>query len=198
MDRRLNALYIQGMGTANIIKTFHDATSKELDNGLWWYKRVNKTANGLAKSHKLTVKTVASIIAAVSPGLLWDNNVEVADRIMRNKSLAGLGVRWYDGVRKAELIRDGHNPDVILKGNKVRAFATLIADPTNRVHVCVDGHAYNVWMGSHAALDKTPTINDRLYRRISGDYMKVAQSLGIYPHQVQAVTWTVYRRGEGK
>lgn len=175
---------------ANILRVWEQATKSEMADGLSWYANAHDDAKTIAS----TVEIGAGCIAALSPGLRWDNNVEAARRIIDRESLDGLGVRWYDGVRKAEKIRDGRRPDSVLKGNKVRAFYQCIRRPDTRLHVCIDGHAYAIWAGRRIALADTPTLTDKLYYTLSEDYTLAGNAVGVLPHQIQAVTWTVWRR----
>ncbi len=178
----------------NILRVYHKANEEELRNGMEWYHSAHDEAERLASEHSLPVSVVSAIIAAVSPGLRWEKNIEAAERIIRRESLNGLGVRWYGGVRKAEAIRDGQNPSVALKGNKVRAFAECIRTPDTALSVCVDGHAYSIWAGRRIPLDEVPPINDRLYNRISVDYWEVAKHCGVRACQLQACVWVTWRR----
>jgi len=178
----------------NILKVYHLANADEIQNGLLWYRNAHDEAKRLARENGLTLRQTAGVIAAVSPGLRWERNVECAERIIKGEPLDGLGIRWYDGVRKAKRILKGHNPDVVLKGNKVRAFFACILDPCNKLSVCVDGHAAAIHAGRRITLDEVPPMNDRLYGRIAGDYMIVAKWLGILPLQIQAICWLTWRR----
>lgn len=181
----------------NILRVYHLANADEIQAGLSWYLDANQQAARLAKENGLTIRQCAGVIAAVSPGLKWEKNVEAAERIIKGEPLDGLGVRWYDGVKKAKRIIRGHNPDMVLKGNKVRAFFACILNPKNETTVCIDGHAFAIHAGRRITLDETPTMNDRLYNRIAGDYVIVAKWLGLSPCQLQAVTWVCWRRLQG-
>lgn len=178
----------------NLLRCYHLATMEERDSGMTWYRDANCEADRLAVENGIDVQQSAGIIAAVSPGLRWERNVACAERIIKGEVLDGLGVRWYDGVWKAEKILRGKAPMHVLRGNKVRAFYACILDPSNRLHVCVDGHAYAIWVGRRVTLDDVPTLNDRLYTRIAADYANVAYQVGITPCQLQAITWVTWRR----
>lgn len=177
----------------NIFRTYSNATAEEIDNGLRWYA----TAHDEAKRLHENIRIGAAVIAAVSPGLRWERNIEAAERILASRTLNGLGVRWYDGVKKAKRVMRGDNPDVVLKGNKVRAFYACIVNPNQSLHCCVDGHAYAIWAGRRINLTEVPNITDKLYRRIEADYAAVAKTISIKTHQLQAITWLTWRRLHG-
>lgn len=181
----------------NILRVYHQANVDEIRDGLNWYRDANCGADRLAEENGLTIRQTSAMIAATSPGLRWERNVECAERIIRGESLEGLGVRWFDGVRKAQRILRGHNPDVVLKGNKVRAFNSCIADPSLTMAVCVDGHAFSIWQGRRITLDEVPPMTDRLYHRVADDYCRVSFDLAIRPCQLQAITWVAWRRLNG-
>jgi hypothetical protein len=180
----------------NILRVYHLSTGEEMNAGLSWYVNANQEATRLT-SLGVTLEQSCAIISAVSPGLKWERTVEAAERIIRGESLAGIGLRWFDGVKKAKRIRAGSNPGSVLRGNKVNAFYACILNPANTVSVCVDGHAYAIWAGNRITLDDVPPMNDRLYSRIASDYSIVAKDIGITPCQLQAITWTTHRRIHG-
>ncbi len=174
----------------HILATYALATADERAAGMGWYHEAHQAADALHLSPDIG----PAVVAALSPGLRWERNIEAAQRVIAREDLNGLGVRWYDGVRKAERIIAGADPRHVLKGNKVRAFYQCIRNPLNRVHVCVDGHAFGIWRGKRITLDAVPELTDTVYRRISGDYVQAAQSIGILPMQLQAITWCAWRR----
>lgn len=187
----------------NILRVYHLASSGEVDAGLRWYLSAHEHAKRL--SHILLDKfasvssvdcleSAAGIIAAVSPGLRWERNIEAAERIASGEGLEGLGVRWYDGVKKAKRIIAGTPVLDVLKGNKVRAFYENIAYPKTTDKVTIDGHAWSIWAGERATLDEVPTISDKLYASIQADYVNASEVVGIRPLQLQAITWTTWRR----
>ena len=178
----------------NILRVYHLASSGEVDAGLRWYLQAMEQANTLAKTCNLPLATVAGMIAATSPGLRWERNIAVAERICQRIGLEGLGVRWYDGVRKAERIRDGADILDVLKGNKVRSFYDNILYPKTSDKVTIDGHAWSIWAGERSTLDDVPPLSDRLYADIERDYVNASEVVGIRPLQLQAITWTVWRR----
>lgn len=178
------------MATRHILNVLAKATDSEREAGSEWYAKAHADALSLG----VPLPVAAGIIAALSPGLRWEVNIEAARRIIAGESLVGLGVRWSRNVRKAKAILAGRAPCDVLKGNKVRAFYACILAPSQCQSVCVDGHAFSIWKGKRIGLDKTPPIGNPLYRRISTDYAKAAKQVGLCPHQLQAIVWVVWRR----
>ena len=184
----------------NILKIYDKATRDDIDEGLTWYSRANAEARCIA-SNGTTWHKACAAIAAISPGLRWEKNIEAARRVICKEPLDGLGIRWYDGVRKAERIVNGENPLDVLRGNKVRAFYRCIVNPRDDKSVCIDGHAYSIWAGRRLLTSGTkrdgnvvPNITDKMYESIAKDYREAAELAGILPNQMQAITWVVWRR----
>lgn len=178
---------------SSILQTFGMATTAERIQGESWYA----IAHDAARLVHADLNIAAGVIAALSPGLRWERNIDAAYRVINRRSLDGIGVRWWDGVRKAKRILRGENPCNVLGGNKVRAFYACIVNPSNATSVCVDGHAYAIWQGERVTLKDTPTINDRLYVKIASDYVKASRKVGLLPCQLQAITWVAWRRIHG-
>ena len=83
----------------------------------------------------------------------------------------------------------------ILKGPKLCEFFNCILGDSG--DVCIDGHAYSIWIGDRVTLANVPSIGKKLRQTIKADYQQAAQSLGVQPHVVQAITWCAWRRIHG-
>jgi hypothetical protein len=86
----------------------------------------------------------------------------------------------------------------ILNGRKITAFFLSITGRPDAV--CVDGHAYAIWVGQRITTTNTPSLGVKLYADIARAYVLVAKRSAalcgevLTPAQVQAVTWVTYRR----
>ena len=104
---------------------------------------------------------------------------------------------FHGNKRKALTILAGAQPLEVLGGLKVRAFYNCILGDSG---VCVDGHAYAIWLGSYVPTTKTPKISAKLYASISAAYGQAAQTINSVmgtsysAAQIQAITWTVWQR----
>lgn len=165
------------------------------------------------------LKAAAGVIAALSPRLAWRKNVEYAKFAymvhgdlphLDNADDPGVAEAYFAGMiptlnanaRKAFRILNGEDPDVVLGGPKVRAFYFTIVNPTDPRAVVVDRHAIDIAFGQ--------VLNDQsrglalgrkgAYDAVSSLYRKAAvilsRELGEIwsPAQVQATTWTYWRR----
>jgi hypothetical protein len=166
------------------------------------------------------VAKAAGVIAALSPRLAWRKNVEyaklaymvhaqcVAHPLMgvpgdiAESYFVGMIPTLNANARKAWRILNGESPEDVLGGPKVRAFYFTIVNPTDPRAVVVDRHAVDIAYGA--------VLNDQsrglalgrkgAYDAISSLYRKAAKiisaELGEHwtPAQVQATTWTYWRR----
>ena len=62
----------------------------------------------------------------------------------------------------------------------------------------IDGHARNIAYNERVGLtDNKTNIGKREYKELQALYIRAAKRAGIAPHEMQAVTWTAWRRIHG-
>ena len=184
------------------------ASQAELMGGRGWYLQASDFSHRLADAYDCSHAVAAGVVAALSPNQSWQNNKRAAEMTIKAWSqgidpLSILGVSAYPIMRqKASRIlnSDGSVESIesILNGPKITSFFRCIIG--NQSEVCVDGHALSVYLGERIPTTRTPNISKALYKAVQRSYVLVAdQSYDLIgecltPAQVQAVTWTVYRR----
>lgn len=186
----------------SILAVFFQASEAERHEGLSWYSRAQQVARRIADSNDdICHRTVAGVIAALSPNNRWERNVTDAESLVKVFTCGGdcdaLKVSTFGKNKdKAIAILKGADPLDVLGGNKVRAFYQCIL---NEDAVCVDGHAYSVWLGQRVPTTKTPSISDKLYDKIASDYRLATEEINritgdfYWPCQIQAITWVAWR-----
>ena len=188
--------------SGNIIAIYFMANSQELEEGLMWYRRANQIAETIANTYKVDLKKICGVIAALSPSNKWERNCRDAENLTRIFCAGGdpysLKVSTYGrNKQKAISILEGSDIEETLGGRKVTAFYKCMAGEDA---VCIDGHAYNIWMGERLPLDKIPNIGVKLYKRIASDYIDATDKINsitsqsLKPSDVQAITWVAWRR----
>jgi len=188
----------------HILAVFFNANPAETLKGARWYADALQFCASVAQSTGLSVNTVAGVTAALSPNNRWPRNQANAERLCRVFSAGTIGdaeavkVSTFNGNKeKALQILAGARPLDVLGGLKVRAFYNCILGDAG---VCVDGHAYAIWLGSYVPTTKTPKLSPKLYASISAAYGQAAQTINSVmgtdysAAQVQAITWTVWQR----
>lgn len=197
---RANTRHIAGMLSL--------ASQADLAAGIEWYARAERLARRLAHTYGCTFEQAVGVIAALSPNNRWLRNCADAESVIRVWAAGGdpLTVRvcTYGAMRaKAAAILSLTEPTReaiagILNGRKITAFFLSITGVSDAV--CVDGHAYAIWLGERVPTTQTPSIGVQLYRDIARAYVLVAKRSEalcgeqLTPAQVQAVTWVTYRR----
>lgn len=169
---------------------------------------------------KAEIHRAAGVIAALSPRLAWRKNVEYAELAhslnaqMRSdgewaKDLTGEFRRNYfvgciptlnANAAKAYRILNGELPEDVLGGDKVRAFYFTIVNPSDPRSVVVDRHAVDIAFGEVLTDDTRPIMKGAAYAYVADLYQKAARIISREldehwtPAQVQAATWTYWRR----
>ena len=199
--------------TRNISGMLQLATQGDILSGLDWYKRAYQLGVRLIHAYDgLTLGQAVGVIAALSPNNQWERNCIDAEAMIKawhhgadplavkvctfgkNKAKAAAILALSDAEATGEV--DLIVP--ILNGRKVVAFyRSIMGDPDA---VCVDGHAFAVWIGERVPTTQTPSIGVKLYADIARAYQLVAKrsyelcGTTLTATQVQAVTWVTYRR----
>ena len=189
------------------------ASQGDILAGVEWYNRAHKLGVRLIHAYDgLTLGQAVGVIAALSPNNKWTRNCTDAETMIKawhhgadplavkvctfnkNKAKAAAILALSDDETQGDV--DPIAP--ILNGRKVTAFyRSILGDPDA---VCVDGHAYSVWIGERIPTTQTPKIGVKLYADIARAYQLVAKrsfnlcGVTLSPTQVQAVTWVTYRR----
>jgi len=179
-----------------MILAWHDAADPANVAGAQWYGRGRAHARRMAREHGTTVRTAAGVIAALSPRVRWEQNLEYADRVLEHAAhgpvqtipCPNLGVFSGSSI-KAWRISLGERPLSVLGGLKTRAFYRNLSG--DLAHVTVD-----VWAARAVGIEGG--ITDRTYERIAAAYTEAARLRGIPPAVMQAIVWVAIREGDAR
>jgi hypothetical protein len=188
-----------------ILGTFFLASAQEIQEGANWYRNANYIAESIAIKTGLSIRKVAGVMAALSPRNRWERNCIDAEQLCLLYSVGGidaakqLKVSTFNGNKQKALDILQSEEDAIeniLNGRKIVAFFRCILDEDD---VCIDGHAYSIWLGNRVVTTKTPKISAKLYNEIAWDYdlatLTINKIMGTdyTAAQIQAITWNVHR-----
>lgn len=187
------------------------ASETDIHDGLYWYQRAYDLAVKFIHAYDgLTMGQAVGVIAALSPNNKWERNCIDAETMIKTWNISGdynlVKVCTFNKNKQKAidiLNLDAESVDTeaianILSGQKVVAFYRSIMGDKNAV--CVDGHAYAIFIGERIATSRTPSITPKLFETIQRAYQLVAKrsadlcGVELSPTQVQAVTWVTYRR----
>lgn len=196
--------------TRRILRTFDAATPEDIEAGLQWYAIAKREADALASDHGLPLHIVVGVIAALSPNNRWERNlIDAASMLQAWKDGApveAVTTCTYKAMRaKAWSILEANSrtPDglpvddvlSILNGQKIIAFAECIL---GRDACCIDGHALNIARGKREALSSDKTnVGVKLFRELQRAYSNAGKRRGFTAFEMQAITWTTWRRQHG-
>lgn len=169
---------------------------------LEWYDRARAWAESLAAAYGFTLEAVAGAVAALSPNVTWESQLEWTPRVLeafRVDAEALPGPAYGRNKGKAAAILAGADPLEILGGPKVRAFYAGIMAGGNTAAVCIDRHAWALAYGA-GAVDVCLTA--KRYRDAAQAYRDATAALvrafptleaELTPARVQALTWVYWR-----
>ena len=160
----------------------------------------------MAEEFGLPLWKVVGVLAAISPGNEYGRNVEETrdfiDAYTHGKELPVVGVYGKMNMEKARRILEGALPLEVFPvktSPKVRAFFACILFPYDCLEVCVDRHAKAVACNlpsertGAASDDKKSVVRPGEYGELAKAYRAVAGTLGLLPHQLQAVCWVAWK-----
>lgn len=184
-----------GASVRRMLRLFDGASTSQRDAGLSWYLDAHNFAVEQAVVHGLTVERTAAIVAALSPRTEWELNKRKAAAVCGGRQTAGMVLT--DG--RAWRIRCGESPTDVLGGPKVLSFNDNILRPWESMSVTVDRHCVDALMGWKRSDDVQRKVLDRVgaYESAAGCVRRAAVLRGVMPHQMQAVSWLVWRDMKG-
>lgn len=179
---------------SNINRIMAVAGPSDIRNGVAWYPNARAIVDEWAALFQHDPRTVAAVIAALSPQLEWRRNLVIAADILAGHAPSiGTPVALPRNVGIAEAIRDTRatSLDAYFKqGHKVKAFAANLAGDLTRV--TVDTHGAQIAAGSPLANLRVDTLEP--YTRVARAYATVAGRYGLAPATLQAITWLTWKR----
>jgi len=204
VEARLKNIDLQ---VKNILKIYNQSTDNEIVSGKVWYKQANELSRLMAVKYNLTHIQTAGIIAALSPGTNWNQNIidsnNLCSLLTAGKDIHSIVCTTYNQNKlKAHQIwlnfdLSKNDTFVILLGaskkvNKTSSFFLNIINPELSDNVTIDRHSFRVNLG----LIELPQIalTECRYKLMEQAYKKASNQLDISAIELQAVTWLTFRR----
>jgi len=191
----------------NILAIYNQASENEVTNGKNWYKDANELTRLMAVKYELTHIQTAGIIASLSPGTNWNQNIIDANHLCSylkmGQSIDNIVVTTYNQNKFKAVkiyfttqITENECFKLILgaskKVNKTSSFFLNILHPDCSDCVTIDRHSFRVNLG----LTELPQIalTEKRYRIMAEAYKKTAKKINLNPIELQAITWLTFRR----
>jgi hypothetical protein len=179
----------------NILSIWDQAQLFDKANGFNWYPSAYQTAERIALEGKVSTEQAAGIIAALSPQMEWNKNVELAETSIKRKRFGG---HYTSSVNKAKAIFRGVRPESVLKSpdghDKTFHFYQCIVSKGEMDSVCLDRHALAIALGRETTKEERHALRRKVYRDLAEIYRNLAGELGIKPSELQAVSWVTWKR----
>lgn len=181
-----------------VLVVLDQASDQDIINGCTWYNRALDYARSLSEEYQITVEQSAGVISALSPGVNWHRNMADARSILASGARAIVGT-YNRNKNKAIGISAGHLvPDQVLGTKKTGAFYLNILHPDINTRVTIDRHSARCAHGYHLTPDQSIYYanTDRKYQVSEAIYHLASDRASgvLLSHQLQAITWLVYRR----
>jgi hypothetical protein len=173
----------------NILSVYGKGTFEQIRTGADWYNDAHNLARDIAGDPWRG----AGVIAAFSPVTPWQRTEKLARQAFETGIASG---HTKTMCAQAQRIIDGEFALDVLNGDKVRAFASAIANPHGSTIATIDRHAHDIAMGRVFA-DNERKIGKRVFREMSDSYVIAAREIGFSVAQTQAITWVIWREMKG-
>lgn len=186
----------------SIIRFYLLATTEEHRDGLEWYAEANKYCKELAGRFNISIQQAAGIIAVFSPQAGWTENKRYAVSFLINpKNRLRSLVQDIKAKKILKLKSEAdiyHAQSITGQAFKTKSFYLNILNPDISTDATIDRHAIAVCTQSPENTFALPKdyakYTEIQYNFFASCYVKAAAKLDILPHQLQAITWIVYRR----
>lgn len=184
------------MNVDHIYNLYAMATQEEKDTD--WYADAYHFANELSKQYDISPVKIANLISAISPQTKWEKNKEFA--ILALQGFDAVKSGWMGKSDLPKIHKYGAMSDngyavlfgeAFNLGQKTASFAANIMG--NKQIVTVDSLAMSILLGFYEKAGSYK-IQNGAYVYAQSLYVHCANTLGIFPAQLQAVVWVVCRR----
>jgi hypothetical protein len=191
----------------NILEIYKQSTNNDIISGKQWYKQANEISKLMAVKYNLTEIQTAGIIASLSPGTNWSQNIIDANNLCSllqiGKDIKSVTVTTYHRNKLKSHYLWLH-PELSEKGvfliilgtskqvNKTSSFFLNILHPNNDDICTIDRYAYRINLGLTETIDLQLTENR--YKVMNSAYKQAGKQLNISAIELQAIVWLTFRR----
>ncbi|MFZ2738252.1 MAG: hypothetical protein WAY02_08475 [Burkholderiaceae bacterium] len=189
--------------TGNILAIYDSSDAETRRAGAEWYAVAHDDCAALARDLGLPAISVIGAAAAISPGMRWSltiAHVGMLHKAMRNRQRHVVPTYRALFTARARAILRGELPEDVLRGPKVIAFYRSIRARGDCSDVVVDGHAWNIALGTIGPIRNNvtaPRLTDRRYRTCAELYRQAGAARGVTAGAMQATTWIQHRALKG-
>lgn len=182
----------------NLESIYKHVTESDYQAGITWYNRAQEIVKYLADKYNRPDYIISGIIAALSPGTDWHQNLIDAINVLKQGRYANVTTYGQNKVKALRILEMTSESDVyqalLHKStiNKTSQFFLNIQHPEQSGPVTIDRHAIRACYDE--ILESSVILTAKRYREAAKAYQALAKRHSILPHQLQAVIWIAFRR----
>lgn len=166
-----------------LINKFKQCSVDDILSGMFWYEKAHNICKDISANHNIPLWKVVGMLAALSPRNKWHRNLlDVESCIISGElaSVATFGANKQKALRILELSEFSEIWST-LNGRKITNFFCNILYFKDSGPVTVD-----IWAARAVSVDD---LRSKHYSSIALAYREAADSIGILPHELQAIIW---------
>jgi hypothetical protein len=185
---------------ANNIKRWHKRASPEnIDAGMTWYDDAMRFSRKLARDYKVTRRTAAGVISALSPNNKWKRNKFDAEQLISYYREGG--TEWEDVMictykknreRAWNILTQGER--ITSDSPKIHSFAMNVGNKSPD-HVTIDKwHMRASLARPRDGITLTQESPTKLqYKRVEGITLDIARMHKLKGYELQAIVWVTIK-----
>lgn len=182
---------------ARVLAVLDQANDQEIISGCTWYNSANDYVTQLWAEFGHQVPIIAGVLSALSPGANWARNKKDTRSILEEGTRAIVATYNKNKIKALDILTGARAPDQALGTRKTGAFYLNILHPNFNTRVTIDRHSARCAHGYNLTPDQAIYYanTDRKYQVTEEVYQEACHQVpDLLWHQVQAITWLVYRR----
>ena len=177
----------------NMRRIYESTTQEERNQGKQWYKTAHELAKLIQEEtgHSNTMREIAGIISALSPGNKWERNIQDAKAVImaNNTGLSPEQIKvctYSKNKQKAFQIAQGLD---LIQDTARKTFSFVENILLNPDRVTIDRWHLRALFGAGVEGTPTPKIYDQLARLT----IQEAEKVGLKGYEYQAIIWEKIR-----
>lgn len=190
------------MSLKNLQAWYEKADADDVSEGMAAYSRYHDVMRMLGDHYGYPIERVVAVFSALSPNSDYVGNLRSTASVLRGINMGAradaIRTSGYNHCRDRAYTYATGERDFMdhAKGLKTRAFYRNLVDPTDWYPVTIDGHMVHAYDNSDGTM-KDVQLPTRRYHVIADDTRRLADRLGMIPHQLQAIIWFCRKRSKG-
>lgn len=182
---------------ANLRTWYNRASEDEIEQGLVWYEDAMRFSRMLAYEYKKSGGTSAGVISVLSPGNNWERNkydaIQVFNAVRDGKSMDEIKVCTYSANKAKAFALAKGEIELSESSPKTYAFAKNVGENDHNFVTIDRWHLRACQTTSKKPRSCKESCTPKQYKIIQEETIKVANEVGVLPHQFQAIVWVTIR-----